>query len=114
MLGVAQHELKRVLARRKFDPGFGLARPEMQMRLVLRDRFVRIDGLIHVDQKMMMAAVRVGVARVRYAHVAQTKAAPERTLDDGAVLRPHEIETRVLRGGLSLSAGGERQASERY
>src|ERR1700743_3382623 len=46
-----------VLARRRFDRGFGLPRPEMQMVLVLRDRLVGIERLIHIDQQMMMTAV---------------------------------------------------------
>jgi hypothetical protein len=62
---------------------------------------------------MMMAAVRVGVAGVGHAHVAQTKAAPESAFDDGAVLRPHEIEKSILVCGLALSERGEWQASER-
>jgi hypothetical protein len=62
---------------------------------------------------MMMAAVWIIIAGVRYAHVAQTKTAPKRTFDGGAVLRPHEIKKGILRSGLSLGARGERQASER-
>src|SRR6185312_3895385 len=51
---------------------------------------------------MMVSAVRVIVAGVSDAHVAQTEAAPECALDDCTVLRPDEIESRILRCGLSL------------
>ena len=43
MLGIAQHQLKRMLAWRQFDTSLGLPRTEMQMVLVLRDRRVRIE-----------------------------------------------------------------------
>src|SRR5947207_16028652 len=62
---------------------------------------------------MMMAAVRVAVAGVGHAHVAQPKAAPEPAFDGKAVLRPNEIENGVLRRGLALSGGREWKASER-
>src|SRR3954464_7739204 len=61
---------------------------------------------------MMMPAVRVSVAGVGHAHVAQAKTAPESAFDDGAVLRPHEIKQCILRRGLSLGGCGEWQASE--
>ena len=64
----------------KLDTGFGLAGAEMKMALVLRDRLVGIERFIHVDQQMMMAAVREIVARMGDAHVAQTEATPERRL----------------------------------
>ena len=50
VLGIAQHQLKRMLARRQFDTGFGLARAEMKMVLVLRDRLVRFERFIPINQ----------------------------------------------------------------
>ena len=55
MFGIAQHELERMFAGWKFYSRFGLARAEMQMRFVLRDRLVGIEWLIHVYQQMVMA-----------------------------------------------------------
>ena len=75
MASVAQHELKRVLAGRKFYPRFRLARSEMKVGFVLRNRFLEIDRLIHINQQMMMAAVLVIIAGVRNAHVAYSEAA---------------------------------------
>jgi hypothetical protein len=40
MVGVAEKQLKRVLAQRKFNCCFGLSRPEVQMVEVIRDRLV--------------------------------------------------------------------------
>ena len=113
VVGVAEHELKRVLARWKLDARFGLACAKMKVRFVLRKRLIGIERLIHVDQEVMMSAVRVAVAGVGHAHVAQAKAAPEPTFDGEAVLRPYEIKQHILRRGLSLSMCGEGQASER-
>ena len=113
MFGVAKDELERVLAGWKFYSRFGLARAKMKVRFVLRNRFLGIERFIHVYQQMVMAAVRVIVAGVRNAHVAQTKAAPESAFDGGAVLRPYEIEKGILVCGLALSQCGEWQASER-
>ena len=69
----------------------------MKMRFVLRNRFLGIDRLIHINQQMMMAAVLVIIAGMRNAHVAQTKAAPEPAFDGEAVLRPYEIKQHILR-----------------
>jgi hypothetical protein len=69
MLGIAQHQLERVLARRQFETCLGLARPEIKVVPVLRDRFVEIERLVHVNQQMMMAGVREIVAGVGDAHV---------------------------------------------
>ena len=113
MFGVAKDELERVLAGWKFYSRFRLARAKMKVRFVLRNRFLGIERFIHVYQQMVMAAVRVIVAGVRNAHVAQTEAAPESAFDGGAVLRPYEIEKGILVCGLALSECGEWQASER-
>ena len=107
MTGVAQHELKCMFSGWKFDARFGLARSKMKMCLVLRNRFVGIERFIHINQQMVMAAVWVTIARMSDAHVAQTEAAPKSAFDRGAVLRPHEIQKRILWRGLSLRGRGE-------
>jgi hypothetical protein len=50
VLGIAQHESKGVRPGRKLEQCFGLSCPEMQMRFVLRDRLLGIDGVVNVDQ----------------------------------------------------------------
>ena len=112
MTGVAEHELKRLVTGWEFNPGLGLPRAEMKMGLVLRNGFVGIERLIHIDQQMVVAAVRVAVARVSDPHVAETKAAPKSSFDDGAVLRPYEIQKGILRRGLPLSVRGEWQEGD--
>src|SRR3982074_1208982 len=107
VIGVAEHELKRMVAGWKFDTRLGLARPKMKMRLVLWNWFVGIERFIHINQQMVMAAVFEIIARMSYAHVAQTEATPKSAFDRGAVLRPHEIEKGILRRGLSLSIRGK-------
>ena len=107
MLGIAQHQLKRMFAGRKFDTRLGLARAKMKMRLVLWNRFVGVERFGHINQQMMMAAVLKIVARVGDTHVAQAEATPESALDRGAVLRPHEIQNGIFWRGLSLSPGGK-------
>ena len=74
--------------------------------------FVGIERLIHIDQQMVVAAVRVAVARVSDPHVAETKAAPKSAFDDGAVLWPYEIQKGIFRRGLPLSVCGEWQQGE--
>src|SRR5262249_30050592 len=50
VLGIAQYKLKCVLPRREFNAGLRLPSPEMKVVLVLWNRLVRIDWLIHIDQ----------------------------------------------------------------
>ena len=50
MVGVTQHELERMLAGRQFYARLGLARAKMKVRFVLRNRFIGIERLVHVDQ----------------------------------------------------------------
>src|SRR5437660_298414 len=110
MLGIAQDQLESVLAGRQLDTCLGLACSEMKMGLVLWDRFVRIEWFVHVNQQMMMAAVLKIVACVRDTHVAQAEATPKSAFDHGAVLRPNEIQNRILCRGLSLSVGSARHS----
>ena len=112
VLSVAQHELKGMLTRRKFDARLGLARSKMEMRLVLGNWFVGIEGLIHINQQVVMAAVWKMIACMSYAHVSQTKATPKSAFDGGAVLRPHKIEKGILWRGLSLGMSRKRQTSQ--
>src|SRR5581483_7358322 len=112
MLGVAEHELERMLAGRQFKPRLGLTCAKMKVVLVLRDRLARIEWFIDVDKQMMMAAVLIVVARMGDAHVAQTKSTPEATLDDCAVLRPDKIEQGVLARRLALRMSETRERYE--
>lgn len=96
MLGIAQHQLQRVLARRRCETGLGLARTEMKVAAILRDRGFEIERLLDVNQQMMMAAVRVVIVGVGDPHVAQTETAPEPASDPCTVVRPYEIQERVL------------------
>src|SRR5262249_48081922 len=113
VLGIAQHQLQRVLSWRQLDACFSLACSEVKMALVLRDRLVGIERIVQVDKQWMMAAVLEFVARMSDAHVAQAKAAPEPALDGRAVLRPDEVENRVLSGRLSLCLRRERRQRQR-
>ena len=107
MFGVAQHQLKRMFTRWKFDTRLGLTRPEMKMRLVLCNRFLGIERFIDINQQMVMAAVLKIVTRMSYAHIAQTETAPKTSFDRRAVLGPHEINKSILRRRLSLSKRGQ-------
>ena len=114
MLGIAQHQLERVLAWRQIDKCLGLTRSEMQMGLVLRDRLFDIERFSHINQHVMMAAVLEIVARMGDSHIPQAKTAPEGTLDGCAVARPDEIENRILWRGLSLRMSGARHRCQRH
>jgi len=72
MVGVAEEQLKRVLAQRKVNCCFGLARSEMQMIEVIRYRLIQRRQL-GVDQEMVVAGVGLFDARRRHAHVGKTK-----------------------------------------
>ena len=72
MIGVAEEQLKRVLAQRKVNCCFGLARSEMQMIEVIRYRLIKRRQL-GVDQEMVVAGVGLFDARRRHAHVGKTK-----------------------------------------
>ena len=83
-------------AGRQLDACLGLARAKMKMRLVLCNRFVGVEWFIHINQQMMMAAVLKIVARVGDTHVPQTETTPEPSSNRCAVLRPNEIQNRIL------------------
>src|SRR5215470_17452755 len=108
MSAVTQHQLERMPARRQVEIGLGLTGNEMQVVLVRGDRLVGIERLIHIDQQMMVATVGKIVTRVRHAHIAETKTAPESTLDDCAVRGRDKIQKRVLCSSFSLSLGSNR------
>ena len=50
MLGVTQDQLKSMFAGLKLDTGLGLTRAEMKMVLVLRNRLVRFERFIPINQ----------------------------------------------------------------
>ena len=49
MRPVPQHQLECMLARWQFNKRLSLTSAEMKMSLVLWDRLVRVEGVIHVD-----------------------------------------------------------------
>src|ERR1700742_5094569 len=61
---------------------------------------------------MVMAAIFVVCAGMRYTHTPQTKAAPKSALDRRTILRPHEIENGILWRRLPLSMRGKRQTCQ--
>jgi len=63
----------------------------------LRNWLVGIEWFVHIDQQMMMAAIRVFVAGVGYAHVAQTEAAPKTSFNNRAILRPYKVKIGIVR-----------------
>src|SRR3954467_6927819 len=113
VLGIAQHELKRVRPGRKLEQRFGLPCPEMQMRLVLQDRLLGIDGVVDVDQQMMVTGVLILVAGMGHSHVAQAEPDPESAADLLPVMRGDEIELCVFGACLALREGCRRQQCER-
>src|SRR5271168_5312723 len=104
MRPVSQHELKRVFSGRQFNKRLGLPGAEMKMLLVLRDRFIRVERLISVDQEMVVAGVRRLDSRGRDAHAREAELHPERTGDDIAVLRADDINHGTRWRAVSASA----------
>src|SRR5262249_58909471 len=102
VLGITEHKLECVSPGRQFNARLGLSSAEVQVVLILRDRIIRIERIVDVDQQVMMAAVRELVSRMRNAHVAQSKAAPKCSLDHRAVVRPYEIQIGVIGGRFPL------------
>src|SRR6201987_106389 len=98
-----------MLAGRQFETRLGLTSAKMKVVLVLRDRLVGIERFIDIDKQMMMSAVRIIIAGMGDAHVAQSKTTPEAALDDSAVLRPDKAKKRVLGRRLSLRLCGIRE-----
>src|SRR6476660_8664754 len=83
------------------------------MRLVLRDRLLRIDGVVNVDQQKMVAGVLIVVAGMRHTHVAQAKPDQECTAYSLPVIRGYKIDLRVLWSRLALREGHAREQCER-
>ena len=108
MLGIAEHKLKCVLARRQLYTCLGLPCAEMKMVLVLGNCIVWIDRFIDINQQVMMPAIRKIVTRMRNAHVAQTKATPKPSFHRRPVLWPNEIQNGILCSKFPLSARGKR------
>src|ERR1700692_4444064 len=63
---------------------------------------------------MVMAAVLEAIARMSYAHISQTKAAPKSAFDRRSILRPYEIENCILWRRLPLGIRGKRQTCQGY
>ena len=109
MIGVAQHQLQRVFARRQFDACFCLARAEVQMGFIRSNRLVGIERFADIYEKVMMSAVLKGISGMGHPHVTQAKTTPKSSFYCRSVLRPDEIEERILRRRFSLSVDGAGQ-----
>jgi hypothetical protein len=109
VLGVAEHQLQRVLAGRQFNMRLSLSGAEMKMCLVLGNRFVWVKRFVYVDQQMVVTAVWGVATRLGDAHVAKAKAAPKGALYSRAVSRPDNIEKGVGGRSRSLRVRGDRQ-----
>ena len=57
VLRIAEDELQRVRTGREVDARLGLPGAEMQVVPVGRDRLGRVQGLVDVDQKVMVADI---------------------------------------------------------
>ena len=112
VLGIAEHQLQRVLAGWQFNTCLSLPGAEMKMCLVLWDRLVWVERFIYVDQQMMMTAVGGVAARLGDAHVAKAKPAPKRTFHSRAIRRPNNIEKGVSGCLSSLRVRGNRQPGQ--
>src|SRR5271166_525022 len=108
MLGIAEHQLQRVLSGRQFNTCLSLPRAEVKMFLVLWDRLVRVKWFVYVDQQMMMTAVWGITARLGNTHVAKAKPAPKRTFYSRAIRRPNNVDKGVSGCSSSLRVRGNR------
>ena len=57
MFGITENELQRVRARRKVDLRLCLSPAEMQMMFIRRDRYIKVQFLVHINEQMMMTGV---------------------------------------------------------
>ena len=125
MVGIPENELQSVPAGWKLKAGLGLPCAEVNVLLVGRDRFVRLDRVVHIDQEMVVTRIRSLVARMGDAHVAQPEPHREAAADPLSVTRIDDVQEGVRRGrGLRLSrrrlpgeaqgeCGGKRPVSDR-
>lgn len=70
MIGVTQHQLQRVFPGWQFNYRLGFALAEMNVPLIAGDRLMGIEGVIHVDQQVVMTALWRAVTRPDNTHVA--------------------------------------------
>src|SRR6202171_6592659 len=77
MIAVAQHQLQGVLSLRQVEERLGLARTEVQMLFVVRDRLVGIDCFLRIDQQVMMTDVGEITAGGGNSPASQSEATPE-------------------------------------
>ena len=108
MLGIAEHQLQRVLAGWQFNTRLSLPRTEVKMGLVLRNGLVWVNWFVYVDQQMMMTTVWGVAACLGNTHVAKAKPAPKRTFHSRAVKRPNNVEKGVGGRSSSLRVRGTR------
>ncbi|RXH33531.1 hypothetical protein XH84_09605 [Bradyrhizobium nanningense] len=87
---------------RKLKEGLSLSCSKMEMRFILKNGLLCINGVADINQQMMMTRVLVIVARMRHAHVAQPEPNPEPGSDFLTIMRGNEVELCVLGGRLAL------------
>ena len=98
MRPVPQHQLECMLARWQFNNRLSLTSAEMKMSLVLWDRLVRVEGVIYVDQQMVVTSVRFVDTGRRNPHAGETKLHLKRIGDGVAILRADDIDRGIGRG----------------
>ena len=103
MRPVPQHQLECMLAQWQFNNRLSLSSAEMKMSPILWDWLVRVEGVICVDQQMMVTGVRFVDTGRRNPHAGETKLHLKRIGDGVAILRADDIDRGVGRG-ISASA----------
>src|SRR5262245_25512351 len=102
MLGIAEHQLQRMAARREFNAPLSLACAEMKVLFVGWDRLIRIKRFITVNKEMMVSTIGVSVAGVGDAHAPEAEAAPECAPYGRTILRPYNVKIGVFRRWCAL------------
>src|SRR5271169_1731230 len=100
MRPVPQYQLECMLARWQFNKRLSLTSAEMKMSLILWDWLVRVEGVICVDQQMMVTGVRFVDTGRRNPHAGETKLHLKRIGDGVAILRADDIDRGVGRGSV--------------
>jgi hypothetical protein len=116
---IAHKQLQRVRARRQRQCDLSLARAEMQIVLVVRDRVVQ-GRQIPVDEKMKVSCIRFLRSDQRDPDPIKPETDRGVRANDGAVLEIKELGLRAWRrrspspglGGLGIGGRGEEEASE--
>lgn len=70
VVGIAQHKLEGVFAGRQFHAHLCLPRTELEVVFILRNRILRLQRFIHVDEQTMVTTVGKIIPRMGHAHIA--------------------------------------------